>query len=99
MRGIKEIKYYNITEMAFMLGISEKSVRNKISNLRLKKDTTSGPRGHALYTYEQLELLRSDKRLKSFERDFSYEKLVYQHHQTPVVITYYIYESKMNNHG
>lgn len=96
MKEIKEIRYYSIPQMAFMLSMSERSVRNKISNLRLKKDTTSGPRGHALYTYEQLELLRGDKRLKSFERDFSYEKLVYQRHQTPVVITYYIYESKMN---
>ena len=96
MKGIKEVRYYNIPEMAFMLSMSEKSVRNKISKFRIKRDRTNGPRGHALYTYEQLELLRGDKRLKSFERDFSYEKLVYQRHQTPVVITYHIYESKMN---
>ena len=30
MKAIKEVKYYNIPEMAFMLGISEKSVRNRI---------------------------------------------------------------------
>lgn len=96
MKGIKEVKYYNISEMAFMLGMSEKSVRNKISNMKMKKDITSGPRGHALYTYKQLEELRGDKRLRTFQRDFSYEKLLYQRHQTPVVITYHIYESKMN---
>jgi hypothetical protein len=82
--------------MAFMLSISEKSVRNKISKLRIKRDRTDGPKGIGLYTYEQLELLRGDKRLKSLERDFSYEKLLYQRHQTPVVITYHIYESKIN---
>ena len=96
MKGIKEVRYYNIPEMAFMLSISEKSVRNKISKFRIKRDRTDGPKGNGLHTYEQLELLRGDKRLKSLERDFSYEKLLYQRHQTPVVITYHIYESKMN---
>jgi len=96
MKGIKEIRYYNIPEMSFMLSISEKSVRNKISKFRIKRDRTDGPKGNGLYTYEQLELLRGDKRLKSFERDFSYEQFLYQRLQTPVVITYYIYESKMN---
>ena len=96
MKGIKEIRYYSIPQMAFMLSISEKSVRNKISKLRIKRDRTDGPKGIGLYTYEQLELLRGDKRLKSLERDFSYEKLLYQRHQTPVVITYHIYESKIN---
>lgn len=96
MKGIKEVRYYNIAEMAFMLGMSEKSVRNKISNMKMKKDIASGSRGHALYTHKQLEELRGDRRLRSFQRDFSYEQLLYQRHQTPVVITYHIYESKMN---
>jgi hypothetical protein len=96
MKGIKEVRYYNIPEMAFMLGISEKSVINKISKLKMRRDRTDGPKGNGLYTYEQLELLRGDRRLKEFKRDFSYEKLLYQRHQTPVVITYHIYESKMN---
>ena len=96
MKGIKEIRYYSIPQMAFMLSISEKSVRNKISKLRIKRDRNDGPKGIGLYTYEQLELLRGDRRLKSLERDFSYEKLLYQRHQTPVVITYHIYESKIN---
>ena len=96
MKGIKEIRYYNIPQMAFMLSMSEKSVINKISKLKMRRDRTDGPKGIGLYTYEQLELLRGDKRLKSFERDFSYEQFLYQRLQTPVVITYYIYESKMN---
>jgi hypothetical protein len=96
MKGIKEVRYYSIPEMSFMLSMSEKSVRNKISKFRIKRDRTDGPKGIGLYTYEQLELLRGDKRLKEFKRDFSYEKLLYQRLQTPVVITYYIYESKMN---
>jgi hypothetical protein len=96
MKGIKEIRYYNIPQMAFMLSMSEKSVRNKISKFRIKRDRTNGPKGNALYTYEQLELLRGDRRLKNLERDFSYEQFLYQRLQTPIVITYHIYESKMN---
>lgn len=96
---MKKIRHYNISEMGFMLSMSEKSVRNKISKLKIKRDRSDGPKGIALYTYEQLELLRGDKRLKCLERDFSYEQLLYQHHQAPVVITYHIYESKMNNDG
>jgi hypothetical protein len=96
MKGKKEVRYYNIPEMAFMLGVSEKSVRNKITKLRLTRETTDGSRGNALYTSEQLETLRGDRRLRSFQRDFSYEQLLYKRHQTPVVITYHIYESKMN---
>jgi hypothetical protein len=79
-----------------MLSMSEKSVINKISKLKMRRDRNDGPKGIGLYTYEQLELLRGDKRLKSFERDFSYEQFLYQRLQTPIVITYYIYESKMN---
>lgn len=96
MKGIKEIRYYSIPQMAFMLSMSEKSVINKISKLKMRRDRNDGPKGIGLYTYEQLELLRGDKRLKSFERDFSYEQFLYQRLQTPIVITYYIYESKMN---
>lgn len=96
MKGKKEVRYYNIPEMAFMLGVSEKSVRNKITKLRLIRETTDGSRGNALYTSEQLEKLRGDRRLRSFQRDFSYEQLLHKRHQTPVVITYHIYESKMN---
>lgn len=96
MKGLKEVRYYNIPEMAFMLGISEKSVKNKISNAKMKRYKTDGPKGNAVYTYKQLEELRSDKRLRSLERDFSYEQFLYERHQTPVVITYHIYESKMN---
>jgi hypothetical protein len=96
MKGIEQVRYYNIAEMAFMLGISEKSVRNKISNIKMKRYKTDGPKGNAVYTYKQLEELRGDKRLKSMERDFSYEQFLYQRLQTPIVINYYIYESKMN---
>jgi hypothetical protein len=97
MKLKKQIKHFNISEMAFMLGISEKSVRNKISKLKIKRDRSDGPKGIGLYTPEQLELLRGDKRLKSFEQDLNYEELLYKRHTAPVIITYHIYESKMNN--
>ena len=92
MKVAKEIKYYNISEMAFMLGISESSTRNKISTLGLKKFKTIGETGNALYTNEQLEKLRGDKQL----HELTYEHLMHERHNAPIVITYYIYESKMN---
>lgn len=93
---MEKIRYYKIKELAYMLGISEKSVRNKISNLKLKRIKTVGPEGYALYTDDQLNTLRSDKRLNSLQRGISYEQLLHERHQTPIVNTYYIYESKIN---
>ena len=96
MQELKEVRYYNIHEMAFMLGISEKSVRNKMSRLKMKRYRTDGPEGIGLYTYKQLEDLRGDRRLVNLKRDFSYEQLLYERNNAPIVVTYYIYESKMN---
>jgi len=92
MKVAKEIKYYNISEMSFMLGVSEASVRNKISILGLRKFKTIGDTGSALYTNEQLEKLRGDKQL----HELTYQHLIHERHNAPIVITYYIYESKMN---
>jgi hypothetical protein len=93
MKGITELKYYTIFELSIMLGITEKSVRNKISKLDLRKYKTNGKKGIAVYTEDQLELIRGKKRLN----DLSYVHLVNERHKVPIVITYYIYESKMNN--
>jgi hypothetical protein len=92
MKVAKEIKYYNISEMSFMLGVSEASVRNKISVLGLRKFKTIGDTGSALYTNEQLEKLRGDKQL----HELTYQHLMHERHNAPIVINYYIYESKMN---
>lgn len=92
MKVAKEIKYYTISEMSFMLGVSEASVRNKISMLGLRKFKTIGDKGSALYTNEQLEKLRGDKQL----HELTYEHLMHERHNAPIVITYHIYESKMN---
>jgi len=92
MKETSELKYYTIFELSIMLGINEKSVRNKVSKLGLRKYKTTGEKGIAVYTENQLELLRGKKRLN----DLSYTHLINERHQAPVVITYYIYESKMN---
>lgn len=91
MKETKTHTYYTVFEISIMLGISVKSTRNKISKLGIKKHKTDKQRT-ALYTSEQLELIRGDKLLNSL----SYEHLINERHQAPVVITYYIYESKMN---
>lgn len=92
MKGITELKYYTVLELSIMLGINEKSVRNKVSKLGLIKYKTTGNKGVAVYTEDQLEMLRGKKTLNNL----SYHHLITERHQAPVVITYYIYESKMN---
>ena len=91
MKQVRTYKYYTILDISIMLGINQKSTRNKISRLGLKKYKTNKNR-LALYTDEQVELLRGSKKLN----DLSYEHLINERNQAPVVITYYIYESKMN---
>ncbi len=91
MKQTSEFKYYTIFDISIMLGINEKSTRNKLSMLGIKKYKTNKSR-LALYTDEQVELLRGSKKLN----DLSYEHLINERHKAPVIITYYIYESKMN---
>lgn len=83
-------KYYTIFEISIMLGVSVKSVRNKISKLKLTKCKTKNRR--ALYSEEQIEELRGNKELNAL--DYSY--LINERNCAPVTITYYIYESKIN---
>lgn len=84
-----KVKYYTIEEMSIKLGISDKSIRNKISKLDLTKHKTIGPKGNALYTKEQFDVIcGGEKKLPD---------LLHNYNEEPVIITYYIYESKMNN--
>lgn len=92
MKQTRLYNYYTIFEIAIMLGISVKSTRNKISKLGIKKHKTDSNRV-ALYTDEQVEILRGSKRVLN---QLSYDHLVNEKNQAPVIITYYIYESKMN---
>jgi len=96
MKQAKEIKYYTIDQMAYMLSISSKSIRNKLNNLKIKKSKTLGPKGHGLYTNEDLDALRGDKRCTLKTREKTLEQWSYEFHQRSLIVTYYIYESKMN---
>jgi len=80
--------YYTTEEISKKLGINYKSVLNKISKLGLKKHKTIGPKGNALYTKEQYALLCGKKLIPN---------LLHNYNKKPVIVTYYIYESKMNN--
>ena len=71
MKQVRTYKYYSILDISIMLGITQKSTRNKISRLGLKKYKTNKNR-LALYTDEQVELLRGSKKLN----DLSYEHLI-----------------------
>lgn len=90
MKEPRVYKYYTVLELSVMLGISIKSTRNKLSRLGITKYKSQNRMG--LYTDGQLEILRGDKVLNPL----SYEHLINVRNQAPVVITYYIYESKMN---
>ena len=94
MKGTLIVKYYSISEMSMLLGISEKSILNKITKLELKKSKSVNR--FSLYTSKDLEILRGDRRLNNLKHEQTYEQLVYERSQRPVVITYHIYESKMN---
>jgi hypothetical protein len=82
-----KIKYYSVEEISIKLGTSDKSTLNKISKLGLRKHRTIGPRGNALYTKEQFDVICGN---------ISIPDLLHNYNEEPVIITYYIYESKMN---
>jgi hypothetical protein len=53
-------KYYNITELSQILGICEKSTRNKISARGLRKSKTVN--GRSLYSKAHLESLQAKRK-------------------------------------
>ena len=92
MKPTKNCSLYDIDEIADMLEIKKISVRSLLSRSNIKKHKTTG-RKIALYTEDQVNVLRNKKRLS----DISYETLLEKNYKVkPIIITYYIYESKMN---
>lgn len=90
---MKKKDYYSADELSTMLGINKKTVRNKLSKAGLKKQKTNGARV-GLYSNEQVNKLRKLNKMP----DLSYEELIEKNYNVqPIIITYYIYESKMNN--
>lgn len=90
---MKKKDYYDACDLSLMLGVSKKSIRNKLSKAGLKKEKTDGA-GIGLYSKEQVNKLRKLKEMP----DLSYEELIEKNYNVqPIIITYYIYESKMNN--
>jgi hypothetical protein len=87
MEIANKTKYYTIEEISIKLGISDKSTINKISKLGLRKHRTIGPRGNALYTKEQFDVICGNRQIPD---------LLHNYNEEPIIITYYIYESKMN---
>jgi len=80
-------KYYSVEEISSKLGTSNKSTLNKISKLGIRKHRTIGPKGNALYTQEQFDAICGNRILPD---------LLYNYNEEPIIIIYYIYESKMN---
>jgi hypothetical protein len=92
MKGIKEHSFYNTDQLSIMLGVNKKSVRNIMSKAGLKKYKTTGT-GIGLYTDEQVNIIRKNRRLN----EPSHLRLIQKNYNVePIIITYYIYESKMN---
>jgi hypothetical protein len=92
MKGIKEHSFYNTDQLSIMLGVNKKSVRNILSKAGLKKYKTTGT-GIGLYTDEQVNMIRKNRRLNEISH---YDLVDKNYKEKPIIITYYIYESKMN---
>jgi hypothetical protein len=91
MKPIKNCSLYNVDEIADMLEIKRISVISLLSKSKIKKHKTIGRT--ALYTEDQVNIIRNKRRLS----DISYETLLEKNYKVkPIIITYYIYESKMN---
>jgi hypothetical protein len=84
---VKEKEYYTAKEMGAILGISYKTVLNKLSLLGMDKHKTMGSLRHGLYSHSQLLRL-------SWKRD--HDKVEHKYYPIYVETTYHIYESKMN---
>ena len=94
MKGPTSSKYYTISEMSDILGISRKTVANKLSKLKLPKQKTTENgiyKRNALFSEEQLQVLKGLQVSKVLRYDHLVER-----YKNSTVITYYIYESKMN---
>ena len=93
MKQISEIKIFNINEISLLLGITEKSVRNKFSAHGIYKYKTYGKTGKALYTEEQLKQIQGKKKLNVLY----YNNLLTEKLNSSMVVNYHIYASKINN--
>ncbi len=77
--------YYTAKEIGILLGITDKSVRNKLSKLGLQKVKTDGF-GKALYSNEQIKQL-----------NYKPNDIKNKYYPIYTETIYHIYESKMNN--
>lgn len=92
MKGEKQRSFYNMDELAIMFGVNKKTIRNIVSKAGIKKYKTTGTR-IGLYSDEQVNIIRKKRNLN----DLDYIDLVQKNYNVkPVIIKYYIYESKMN---
>lgn len=88
----KEIVVYSLKEIATMFDLSEQSISNKLNKLKIKRLKIS-KKGYALYSMNSVNLLRNSYNMV----DILYEDIKKNYKTNPIIITYYIYESKMNN--
>ena len=65
--------------------------------LNIKKSKTLGSKGYGLYTHEDLHAISRNKEYTLTTLDDTIDKCLYNLYNKPLVITYYIYESKMNS--
>lgn len=91
MVRVKKQVLYTVKEIAVMFNTNETGARNRLFNAKVKKFKTNGSR-IALYTAESVNKIREKYSIV----DIFHEKVINNYKTTPVIITYYIYESKMN---
>ena len=91
MAKFEKDTFYTVVEIAEMFNITKEAARSKLTNSKIKKVKTDGG-GFGLYSSFQVDKLRERKGMV----ELFYEKAIEKSRAKPTIITYYIYESKMN---
>jgi len=92
MKAIKkEDDLLTLGDISDKTGISKKVLLRIIRKLKIPRQRTPGMKGYT-FTDDQFKVICSDDYV--FEKIYNYRLRDYN--RPPVVITYYIYESKMN---
>jgi len=93
MKAIKkEDDLLTLGDISDKTGISKKVLLRIIRKLKIPRQRTPGMKGYT-FTDDQFKVICSDDYV--FEKIYNYRLRDYN--RPPVVITYHIYESKMNN--
>lgn len=92
MKQTKKVENrFTVAQMSERTGISKKSILCAVKRIGLPMEKSYGIRGYS-FTEKQFQVVCNDDYI--FEKMHNYK--IRDYHVPPVIITYHIYESKMN---